>query len=67
MGGHQTIPALGNSTYQDVFSVRLARVSGLAVQKRDKRNVEPIAVFREFVLQQVSMNNRRHLGLCGRH
>ena len=45
--------------------MRLARVSGLAVQRRDKRNGEPGAVFLDLVLQHDSINHGRRLALAG--
>ena len=65
--GDEALPALEDSAYRDVFAVRLARVSGLAVQKRDKRDVEPGAVFLDRVLQHDSINHRRRLAFWGRH
>ena len=67
IGGRQTIPALANSPHRDLFAVRLARLSGVAVQKRDKRNVEPGAVFLDLPLLHDSINHGRRLTLCGQY
>ena len=50
---------------EDVFALRLARVSGLAVQERDKRKKEPGAVFLDLVLQRDSIHHGRRVLLRG--
>src|ERR1035441_222058 len=56
IGWRQTIPAMETSAYRDVFAVRLTRVSGLAVQERDKRKVERGAVLLDYALQHDSIH-----------
>src|SRR5207247_5103414 len=65
IGGRQAIPALANSPYRDLFAVHLSRLPGVAVQKRDKRNVEPGAVFLDLPLLHDSIHHGRRLTLCG--
>src|SRR5205085_12164399 len=67
IGGRETIPALGDSAHQDLFTVRLARVSGLAVQEPEKRNGGPGAVFLGLALQHDSINHGRRLTLRGQY